>query len=1435
MKHKLAFLLFISIINISLAQETDLWQHFTTQNGLADNEVRAICLADNGALWFGTGSGVSKYFESSWTIPEQLADLTSQLVLAVKAGTDGTIWLGTENQGVFRYENEKLTSFTVNDGLVDNSVGTICRTPEGALWFGTTNGASRYFRDHWQTFTTANGLVDNHIRAIFQSSDGSIWFATPQGVSRYLAGNWKTYTIANGLIANSILSIAESPDGALWFGTAGGGVSRYKNNRWMTFTIANGLAGNSVRVIFSASDGALWFGTEENGVSRYLNGLWTNFNSGNGLAGDFIYSIVESGDQGVWFGSRENGVSRYREQVWTNFSVKDGLVSDSITAIHSAQNGAVWLASWRGVSRFQHNRWAQFTTANGLNSDSITALTQSNNGALWFGTWEKGICRFLNSRWTLFSSSEGLASDTIFALCQAKAGGIWCGTQAGVSRYQNGNWSTFTTADGLPSNEIWEIFESSDGSLWCATHGRGICHWQNGIWTTYSTGDGLAANDVYAIAEANDGSMWFGTWGSGVSHFINGVWTTYTVDDGLASNHIPVIRKSRDGALWFGSINKGVTRYRAGQWLIFTQNDGLVHNFINAISEAGDGTVWLGSYSQGVSRLKPDTFAPFTIFLQKPTPIFGNSSPLFVAAGQDFRTADVDIDFSYAITDTSVTGNQIPWQAFSPQASIQTADLANGIYTFRIRAQDRWGNIDPSPAQLTFIVDVTPPTVTMISPTPGQHLRDKFPILGSVFDNSPIQDFQQYQAAYQRYETEINDPDWILIFTGSNTVRNDTLAIWDTSILPDGDYRLRLTGQDSLNHVSEDQLMVTVDNTLPHVKITSPPDGANLTGEVNIRGDLSDNYFAKYRLEFKLSTTLDWQVLDASALADPLENGIIYSWVNHRDSGDVALRLTGWDQAGNFTADSVSFILDNQVTPQVQITSPVSGARERQTVLVKATIFDANPERLQLAFRMSFHEQWQILHEALLEQSIEDQIIFLWENSSDSGLVILKLTVWDEDGNFAADSVVFILDNPEYHLPVAVIHTPQDSSYLAGWIPVVGEAFDEGFDRYVLALKNENIDTVVVENFVAKRNEELFVLDTRAFPDAQYQLSLTVFNDRSYQKSTSATIIIDNTPPVAEITTPLADTISCYVDLQGTAEDQNFKKMALHYASVTENDSANYILIDTTFTTWETSALDGFYSLYLVVEDYAGLKTISQRTYYINNPRFDAQYGLKKTQGEFSLYLPPKAYQPCVICMEKLKLGEFEAPVDAVTPTELIFEIHSSIEDEIFLKPGILTVNYHDVDLTKFDENKLSLHWWDNNQWNLIGGTITPLKKIISATIHRTGIYGLMENKESREVNKNLQLAFHPRVFSPAGNGREAQTSISFELGKPSSVTIKIYNTAGRFVRSLKESDFMPFGSQVVPWDGKDQWGNFCVSGLYLVSIQAGDKIDTRTVMVLNK
>ncbi len=64
---------------------------------------------------------------------------------AIVQAADGSLWLGTEGGGVSRLDGEeRWTTFTTTDGLVDDDVTAMAEAADGSLWPGTWGGVSRY-------------------------------------------------------------------------------------------------------------------------------------------------------------------------------------------------------------------------------------------------------------------------------------------------------------------------------------------------------------------------------------------------------------------------------------------------------------------------------------------------------------------------------------------------------------------------------------------------------------------------------------------------------------------------------------------------------------------------------------------------------------------------------------------------------------------------------------------------------------------------------------------------------------------------------------------------------------------------------------------------------------------------------------------------------------------------------------------------------------------------------------------------------------------------------------------------------------------------------------------------------------------------------------------------------------------------------------------
>lgn len=542
--------------------------------------------------------------------------------------------------------------------------------------------------------------------------------------------------------------------------------------------------------------------------------------------------------------------------------------------------------------------------------------------------------------------------------------------------------------------------------------------------------------------------------------------------------------------------------------------------------------------------------------------------------------------------------------------------------------------------------------------------------------------------------------------------------------------------------------------------------------------------------------------------------------------------------------------------PKVIIVEPGEDEEVGYKVPIKAKI-NLNMNKYRLDYRMNSEINWTYIREKDMALPEDSLLVDLWDipNHIDSGEVCLKLIVWDETNYSVADSTNFriMIDQP-----IAQIVAPENNSFLHDKVSVKGIASaNKDFDSYSVyiikydPIKQEGDTTFLTSSKNSKMLiEELCELNTNRFEENEYKLCLNVKNTAGKEKNDIVTITIDNTRPFAKIDTSGPSIISCTVPIKIKAIEKNLKWLRFQCDEYDENNNrvktipidTLFSLSDTTFIYfWDTMDLNGYYKFRLIVEDKAGQQNEKEERFYvINNPIYEKTEGLHKNQGEVSLDISPNGYHSSVICIDKISIDK--CPCDSLmfTPTELIFEIQSNIKDSAFSKPTRLTIDYSnyigDRQFDQIHENDLRIFNYKNVKWTLIGGNPEIDKKTVTTAIYEIGIYGLFGSRiPPGNTEKELNISCQPRVFSPKGNGFDPKTSISFDLGKPANVTIKIYNTASRLIRLLRENESRPDGSNVVEWDGRDDHRNICSTGLYIIALEAENKLATTTVVVMNK
>jgi flagellar hook assembly protein FlgD len=93
-------------------------------------------------------------------------------------------------------------------------------------------------------------------------------------------------------------------------------------------------------------------------------------------------------------------------------------------------------------------------------------------------------------------------------------------------------------------------------------------------------------------------------------------------------------------------------------------------------------------------------------------------------------------------------------------------------------------------------------------------------------------------------------------------------------------------------------------------------------------------------------------------------------------------------------------------------------------------------------------------------------------------------------------------------------------------------------------------------------------------------------------------------------------------------------------------------------------------------------------------------------------------------------------------------------------------------------------------------------------------------------VTKNVLSHAAPNPFNPV-------TKIAFSVKEAGPVTIQVYNVAGKVVRTLLDTELDAGTDGYVVWDGTNDGGERCASGVYFYRIQAPGFAASRKMVML--
>ena len=340
----------------------------------ANKFIYSIYIDKEESLWLGSYfDGIKFYsaFQNNFKYYSCSLSATAQagkVVNVIKEGKDDQYWIGTDDNGIFRFnaKTQEITPF--RDAA---SIGTTYYCIHDLLVDGDKLYAATYGRG-MEVFDLKTGKVESYLYnpedstsisssrvfILYKASNGYIYVGTSNGICCYNPQQKKLTRMVS--FAGRISAIIEDYHGKIWIGTSISGLYSYniktgKTTAYQRSDNPNSITKNVITTLAIDNRKRLWVGTYGQGLCRY-NEDSDNFTRYDHLElpNKIITSIIPKGDL-LWI-STNKGLAVYNPdtEYLRTYSKSNGLYNEQFTPRSGVESsdGKLFLGSTGGFCYF---------------------------------------------------------------------------------------------------------------------------------------------------------------------------------------------------------------------------------------------------------------------------------------------------------------------------------------------------------------------------------------------------------------------------------------------------------------------------------------------------------------------------------------------------------------------------------------------------------------------------------------------------------------------------------------------------------------------------------------------------------------------------------------------------------------------------------------------------------------------------------------------------------------------------------------------------------------------------------------------------------------------------------------------------------------------------------------------------------------------------
>lgn len=705
---------------------------YTTEDGLISNWVTSVIQDSRGYLWVGTSDGISVYDGATFRNYTTEDGLSNSFITVMKESRrhPRTIWIGTIQRGLTKYERGSFKRIPVGATLYSNSITSLAEDTSGTLWCATSGGVFRVVGDSALEFLSREML--HRGVGVVVASKGLIWIGSGRLARVYGTDGQITASIDLPLGGDEhIESMSVDHGGDVWIGGTLGTILVYRDaTRVWKRRFSSAIFG-----VWVDRQGFAWLTTGQ-GIQKvrkatFPHGSAVLYDARRGFPEQGVFAALEDRESNIWFGTYHKGLIKLAEKALHLLPIRahTHVASlDSLWHLWLPGEGGIWEVWDEQEEQYR----SEFHSVPGMHgADQAGPVVFDKHGRLWEVSAARLLCyevvRNAHGRSRLVPvTTLSPSSKLALVACVDRSNRLWYSIDSAVVIV---DLNTPPRVEGylrfprdIPLGSVRAIYQDVRGNIWLGDFHRGLVRleansvpqqgqsWRPGPMRHFTMVDGLPDDGIRSFSEDDTGRLWIGTRYGGVAVYDGDTFTTISMKDGLVSNCIWSMARDSAGRMWLATslglmaLNKDESKKSIGE---------TVGRAIDFCAASLGGLIWFGT---GLETLGAYEIAREVTNLVPP--------PIYISrlvVNDSVVSTEGELEFSFDRNNCAIQYigislkdeqnvryqfrlNNAEWSKPTRQRSVSFAALSPGDYAFEVRALNGDGIVSEQPARLAFTI-----------------------------------------------------------------------------------------------------------------------------------------------------------------------------------------------------------------------------------------------------------------------------------------------------------------------------------------------------------------------------------------------------------------------------------------------------------------------------------------------------------------------------------------------------------------------------------------------------------------------------------------------------------------------------------------------------------------------------------------------------------